>query len=453
MAGQRGGAGEDGPRRAGHQRRGASAARCGLPFPGRGPPGAAPGAPLVRPAHGPQCEWITERVGRERVVELTANPVLTGFTAPKVIWVRRTSRRPTRRSAGAAAQGLRPVPPDRRVPHGGLGRARHFLFHVRERRWAWEMLDALEIPPTGCPRRTSRPSPARRSAAKPPRRPAWRRGRRWSAGGRSAAGAVGDDRRGGDRLLYRRHVGRRLCVRRAADRRSRAPGPHLLSCSAGQVARDGRDALRGRLAALAARRGGAGGRLRGAGGGGGALEPGAESGLSCRIWRASGPARRPRRARRLRGSRCATTAARWCAGSSRGRVRAARLARPRHRPGRAAVGGPRLGRRRAQRAVAADRRVGARAAARAPGSRGRAAYGAALLGGVASGVFHARTSRKRSKPCVRPHGAVDPVPGAFEPPRLRDATGCAKAARASVLTTLCEGMAQSLGEPAVRRPL
>src|SRR4051812_41076452 len=28
---------------------------------------------------GPQCEWITERVGRDRVVELTANPVLTGF--------------------------------------------------------------------------------------------------------------------------------------------------------------------------------------------------------------------------------------------------------------------------------------------------------------------------------------------------------------------------------------
>src|SRR5262245_40942836 len=35
-----------------------------------------------------QCAWITERVGAERVVELTSNPVLTGFTAPKIIWVR-----------------------------------------------------------------------------------------------------------------------------------------------------------------------------------------------------------------------------------------------------------------------------------------------------------------------------------------------------------------------------
>ena len=35
-----------------------------------------------------QCAWITERVGAERVIELTSNPVLTGFTAPKVIWLR-----------------------------------------------------------------------------------------------------------------------------------------------------------------------------------------------------------------------------------------------------------------------------------------------------------------------------------------------------------------------------
>lgn len=37
---------------------------------------------------GPECEAITERVGREQVVEHTGNPVLPGFTAPKIEWVR-----------------------------------------------------------------------------------------------------------------------------------------------------------------------------------------------------------------------------------------------------------------------------------------------------------------------------------------------------------------------------
>ena len=35
-----------------------------------------------------QCEQITERVGAKRLIELTANPVLTGFTLPKIWWVR-----------------------------------------------------------------------------------------------------------------------------------------------------------------------------------------------------------------------------------------------------------------------------------------------------------------------------------------------------------------------------
>lgn len=37
---------------------------------------------------GKQCGEITERVGRERLIEITANPALTGFTAAKLLWVR-----------------------------------------------------------------------------------------------------------------------------------------------------------------------------------------------------------------------------------------------------------------------------------------------------------------------------------------------------------------------------
>jgi xylulokinase len=34
-----------------------------------------------------QCKWITERVGEKVVVQETLNPVLTGFTAPKIAWL------------------------------------------------------------------------------------------------------------------------------------------------------------------------------------------------------------------------------------------------------------------------------------------------------------------------------------------------------------------------------
>ncbi len=35
-----------------------------------------------------ECEQITQRVGAQRLVEITANPALTGFTASKILWVR-----------------------------------------------------------------------------------------------------------------------------------------------------------------------------------------------------------------------------------------------------------------------------------------------------------------------------------------------------------------------------
>jgi xylulokinase len=35
-----------------------------------------------------QCEWIHDAVGFDKVVEETLNPVLTGFQAPKIVWLR-----------------------------------------------------------------------------------------------------------------------------------------------------------------------------------------------------------------------------------------------------------------------------------------------------------------------------------------------------------------------------
>lgn len=36
-----------------------------------------------------ECEEITERIGKSRLIEITANPAMTGFTASKILWVRK----------------------------------------------------------------------------------------------------------------------------------------------------------------------------------------------------------------------------------------------------------------------------------------------------------------------------------------------------------------------------
>ena len=36
-----------------------------------------------------QCQEISDQVGRERLIQLTCNPALTGFTLPKLLWVRK----------------------------------------------------------------------------------------------------------------------------------------------------------------------------------------------------------------------------------------------------------------------------------------------------------------------------------------------------------------------------
>ena len=35
-----------------------------------------------------QCRWITERVGASNLIEYVSNPALTGFSAPKLLWIR-----------------------------------------------------------------------------------------------------------------------------------------------------------------------------------------------------------------------------------------------------------------------------------------------------------------------------------------------------------------------------
>ena len=114
-------------RRRRRSRASAFPARCTAWYPRRGRPRDPAFPDLVRPAQ-PAAGGLrsTPTWARENVLALTANPVLTGFTLPKLLWVR--DNEPANfdaRAQDAAAEGLRALPAHRRVRHRSLRRLRH----------------------------------------------------------------------------------------------------------------------------------------------------------------------------------------------------------------------------------------------------------------------------------------------------------------------------------------
>jgi xylulokinase len=94
-----------------------------------------------------ECIEIEERVGPERLIELTGNRALTGFTAPKLLWLRR-------HEPDAYARIERVMLPKDYVRLRLTGEwaidaadaSGTLLFDVARRRWSDEVLDALELP-------------------------------------------------------------------------------------------------------------------------------------------------------------------------------------------------------------------------------------------------------------------------------------------------------------------
>jgi xylulokinase len=94
-----------------------------------------------------ECAWITERVGAERLIALTGNPALTGFTAPKLLWLRR--HEPD--VYGRIAHVLLPKDYLRFRLSGVLATdvadaSGTTWLDVRRRTWSEEMLAALDVP-------------------------------------------------------------------------------------------------------------------------------------------------------------------------------------------------------------------------------------------------------------------------------------------------------------------
>jgi xylulokinase len=101
---------------------------------------------------GLECEQVTERVGRARVLELTGNPLLPGFTAPKIEWVRRHEPE--------VLEGVEHVLLPKDYVRYKLTGEFHSdvadssgtsLFDVGRRCWSEEMLAAFEVPPAWLP--------------------------------------------------------------------------------------------------------------------------------------------------------------------------------------------------------------------------------------------------------------------------------------------------------------
>jgi xylulokinase len=93
-----------------------------------------------------ECAEITERIGRERLLELVCNPALTGFTAPKILWVRKNEPANYER----CRKILLPKDYVRFRLSGTFATevsdaSGMLLLDVRRRDWSGEVLDALGI--------------------------------------------------------------------------------------------------------------------------------------------------------------------------------------------------------------------------------------------------------------------------------------------------------------------
>ncbi len=105
-----------------------------------------------------ECDLIRERLGRDRLIAVTGNDALPGFTAPKLLWIRRHEPEVWSRIAHILLpkdyvrfrlSGEHAV--DRADGSGTL------LFDLARRDWSDEVVSALEIDPAWLPRTSEGP--------------------------------------------------------------------------------------------------------------------------------------------------------------------------------------------------------------------------------------------------------------------------------------------------------
>jgi xylulokinase len=101
---------------------------------------------------GSQCDEIHNKIGLKRLIELTGNQALTGFTAPKIVWVRENE-------PDVYAQGAHILLPKDYIRYMLTGEyamdmadaSGTLLLDVAHRQWSTEVVNALDIPEAWLP--------------------------------------------------------------------------------------------------------------------------------------------------------------------------------------------------------------------------------------------------------------------------------------------------------------
>ena len=99
-----------------------------------------------------ECQRIYDVVGRERLLEITKNPALEGFTLPKILWVRKNEPE----LFGKVKSFVLPKDCLRYKLTGKLqmefsDAAGTLLLDITHKQWSWEVCDVLELDFSICP--------------------------------------------------------------------------------------------------------------------------------------------------------------------------------------------------------------------------------------------------------------------------------------------------------------
>ena len=174
-----------------------------------------------------ECAEIEERVGLEELIAQTGNRALTGFTAPKLLWLRRHEPEAYARIASVM------LPKDYvRLRLCGekatdvADASGTLLFDVALRRWSASVVEALELDEAWLPPALESPSQSGATAAGVP---GGRRGRGPGRGRPGRRGGPAGPGVGGDRHLRR---GVHRARRRSPPTRRRACTPSATPCPA-----------------------------------------------------------------------------------------------------------------------------------------------------------------------------------------------------------------------------
>jgi xylulokinase len=198
-----------------------------------------------------QCEEITRKVGEERLISISGNPALTGFQAPKILWLR--EEEPD--NFGRVSRVLLPKDYVRLRLTGEYATdasdaAGTLLLDMMARDWSGEILDHLEIPHAWMPEVYEGPESTgalRKSVAEELGLP---QGIHVAAGGGdNAAAAVGTGIVGPGLRRYQR---RPLRPRQRVRPRPVGAPARLLPRRARRISFDGRHPLCGRVPVLVA---------------------------------------------------------------------------------------------------------------------------------------------------------------------------------------------------------